>query len=63
MDTLEKQHLELEKILTFSKINKIEEVYEIEEFLLIRDEVCTGRIETTYDAVLEFIDWFNLNQK
>lgn len=42
-----------------SKINEIEEVYEIEEFLVIRDEVCTGRIETTYNSVVEFIKWYN----
>ena len=39
------------------------EIYEIEEFLLIRDELCTGRIETSFHAVVEFIKWYNQNRK
>ena len=43
------------------KIEAIENIYEIEEFLLIRDELCTGRIETSYQAVINFIEWYNEN--
>ena len=59
-----KYHLDWNWLMkVISKINEIEEVYEIEEFLVIRDEICTGRIETTYDAVTEFIKWYNEQNK
>jgi hypothetical protein len=45
------------------KIEQIEGSYEIEEFLLIRDELCTGRIETSYLSVVEFIKWYNNKTK
>lgn len=61
------QHISLNKLKfhsdwnwlmqTIKEIEQIEDVYEVEEFLLIRDELCTGRIETVYSSVLDFIDW------
>lgn len=44
------------------KAGQTENAYENEYFLLIRDELCTGRIETVYDAVVNFIIEYN-NQK
>lgn len=44
------------------KIEQTPNVYDIEEFLLIRDELCTARIETIYDSVVEFIKWYNENK-
>ena len=41
------------------KIEQLEGVYDVEEFLLIRDELCTARIETVYSAVVDFIKWYN----
>ena len=41
------------------KISQIEGVYEIEEFLLIRDELATARIETVYSTVVDFIKYWN----
>lgn len=45
------------------KIEKTPNIYDIEEFLLIRDELCTARIETIYDSVVEFIKWYNANKQ
>jgi len=44
------------------KIEKIEGVYDLEEFLLIRDELVTGRITPSYDMVVQFIKWHNQQQ-
>jgi hypothetical protein len=41
------------------KIEQLEDIYECEDFLLIRDELCTGRIETSFSSVVEFIQWYN----
>ena len=44
-------------------ISQIEGVYDIEEFLLIRDELCTGRFDTIYETVIDFIEYYNNNLK
>lgn len=36
-----------------------EDIYDIEEFLLIRDELASARINTTYKSVIDFIKWQN----
>lgn len=38
-------------------------IYQCEEFLLIRDELCTGRLPESWKAVVEFIKWYNENNK
>lgn len=69
-DGEDKKHFFLEEEMLFdtdwnwlmpvvAKIEQLPDVYDIEEFLLIRDELATARIETTYDAVVEFIEWYN----
>lgn len=42
-----------------AKIEQIPDIYDIEEFLLIRDELCTARIEIVYTTVVDFIKWYN----
>lgn len=37
-------------------------IYNVEEFLLIRDELCTGRLPESWIAVVEFIKWYNSNK-
>lgn len=44
------------------KISKLPDIYEQESFLLIRDELCTGRIRTTHEAVVNFIEDYNKNK-
>jgi hypothetical protein len=41
------------------KISQIEGVYDIEEFLLIRDELATATIELVYQEVVNFIKYWN----
>lgn len=41
------------------KIEQIPDVYDIEDFLLIRDDIITGRIEETFHTVLNFIRYYN----
>jgi hypothetical protein len=41
------------------KIEQLEDVYDFEEFLLIRDELCTGRIEESFYNIVDFIKWYN----
>lgn len=49
----------IKKIEQLQSIKELGDIYEIEEFLLIRDELCTGRIENSYSAVIDFINWYN----
>lgn len=41
-----------------AKLGKMNNAYDTEEFLLIRDELCTGRIETVYSTVMDCIEHF-----
>lgn len=41
------------------KIEQIPDVYDIEDFLLIRDDIITGRIEETFHTVVNFIRYYN----
>lgn len=36
-------------------------IYQCEEFLLIRDELGTGRLPESWSAVVDFIKWYNEN--
>jgi len=42
-----------------AKLEQMPDAYEYEEFLLIRDELCTGRIETVFSAVVDCIEYQN----
>lgn len=42
-----------------SKSLDIDQLIECDEWLNIRDELMTARIETVYNAVVEFIKWYN----
>jgi len=42
-----------------AKIEQLPDIYEQEEFLLIRDELCTGRIDTVLDSIINFINSYN----
>lgn len=43
------------------KIEQLPNIYDEEMFLLIRDEIITGRIEETYSSVVDFVEWYNEN--
>lgn len=39
------------------KIEQMPNVYDVEHFLLIRDELCTGRLDTSASAVVDFVNF------
>jgi hypothetical protein len=40
----------------------VDSVYETEEFLCVRDELCTGRADTVLEEIVSFIKMYNQNK-